>query len=83
MASWTGKKTFSIDNFMAGQAAEKFPRNFVIPSGARNLSFFSSAQPSERFLAPLGMTKIIRAISVRQGARIAFLVERCGPLNND
>jgi hypothetical protein len=30
---------------------------FVIPSGARNLSFFSLAKPQERFLAPLGMTK--------------------------
>jgi hypothetical protein len=47
------------------QAAEKTrprfrhsPHDFVIPSKARNLSFLSPAQPSERFLASLGMTKI-------------------------
>jgi hypothetical protein len=67
MASWTGKKTFSIETFLAGQSAENFsPRDFVIPSGARNLFFFSSAQPSERFLAPLGMTKI-RSFSAAWG----------------
>jgi hypothetical protein len=30
---------------------------FVIPSEARNLSFFSRAEAKERFLASLGMTK--------------------------
>jgi hypothetical protein len=30
---------------------------FVIPSEARNLSFFRWAQTKERFLASLGMTK--------------------------
>jgi hypothetical protein len=38
------------------QAAEEIV-NFVIPSKARNLSFFSWAKTEERFLAPLGMTK--------------------------
>jgi hypothetical protein len=32
-------------------------QNFVIPSEARNLSFFSWGQIEERFLASLGMTK--------------------------
>jgi hypothetical protein len=36
---------------------KKSPGYFVMPREARNLSFFSSAQPSERFLASLGMTK--------------------------
>jgi len=40
------------------QAAEERPRDFVITSEARNLSFFASAQPPERFLASLGMTKM-------------------------
>jgi hypothetical protein len=31
---------------------------FVIPNGARNLSFFSLVQIEESFLAPLGMTKV-------------------------
>jgi len=37
-------------------AAEKVVY-FVIPSEARNLSFFSCGQIEERFLASLGMTK--------------------------
>jgi hypothetical protein len=37
---------------------KKSPRPFVIPSEARNLSFFSWAWIEERFLASLGMTKI-------------------------
>jgi len=32
------------------------PHTFVIPSGARNLSFFGRIQTPEGFLAPLGMT---------------------------
>src|SRR5208282_5910863 len=36
---------------------KKFPTLFVIPSEARNLSYFSRAQTAERFLASLGMTK--------------------------
>jgi hypothetical protein len=40
----------------ASQAAEKVVY-FVIPSEARNLSFFSCGQIEERFLASLGMTK--------------------------
>ena len=31
---------------------------FVIPSEARNLSYFAGAHTEERFLASLGMTKI-------------------------
>jgi hypothetical protein len=31
--------------------------DFVIPSGARNLSFFSRARIEERVLTSLGMTK--------------------------
>ena len=34
--------------------------NSVIPSGARNLSFFCLTQTAERFLAPLGMTELIQ-----------------------
>jgi hypothetical protein len=37
---------------------ERIPYTFVIPSGAMNLSFFSRRKIEERFLAPLGMTKI-------------------------
>jgi hypothetical protein len=37
--------------------AKKVPTSFVIPSEARNLSFFSRASTGERFLASLGMTK--------------------------
>jgi hypothetical protein len=40
------------------QAPQKAPKHFVIPSEARNLSFFSWAQTRERFLASLGMTKL-------------------------
>jgi hypothetical protein len=36
---------------------KKGPTLFVIPSEARNLSFFSAGQIEERFLASLGMTK--------------------------
>jgi hypothetical protein len=36
---------------------KKWPILFVIPSGARNLSFISYVKIEERFLAPLGMTK--------------------------
>jgi hypothetical protein len=39
--------------------AEKVSHPFVIPSEARNLSFFSAGQTQERFLASLGMTKQI------------------------
>jgi hypothetical protein len=38
------------------QAAEK-TGPFVIPSGARNLSWVSARGKKERFLAPLGMKK--------------------------
>src|SRR5579863_7691394 len=41
------------------RAAEKVPHPFVIPSGARNLSFFSWPETKERFLAPLGMTNCL------------------------
>jgi hypothetical protein len=34
--------------------------SFIIPSEAGNLSFFSWAQIEERFLASLGMTKVVR-----------------------
>src|SRR5271165_3065027 len=37
---------------------KKHPTIFVIPRGARNLSWFSAHEKKERFLAPLGMTKI-------------------------
>jgi len=37
--------------------------NFVIPSEASNLSFFSRAEALERFLASLGMTKSCDAFS--------------------
>jgi hypothetical protein len=37
---------------------EKAPKLFVIPSEARNLSFFSWAWNEERFLASLGMTEL-------------------------
>src|SRR5580700_8512005 len=39
------------------RAAENGPPFFVIPSEARNPSFFSFGQIQERFLASLGMTK--------------------------
>src|ERR1700688_2648020 len=39
------------------ELAEKVPTFFVIPSEARNLSFFSWALIEERFLASLGMAK--------------------------
>jgi len=39
------------------RSAKKVPYPFVIPSEARNLSFFSWAHTEERFLASLGMTK--------------------------
>jgi hypothetical protein len=44
------------------QAAEKLIY-FVIPSEARNLSFFSWACIEERFLASLGMTKMVGTFS--------------------
>jgi hypothetical protein len=44
-------------NQQAEELAEKVPTFFVIPSEARNLSFFSWAWIEERFLASLGMTK--------------------------
>jgi hypothetical protein len=44
-------------NGTALQAAKKTFQNIVIPSEARNLSFFLWGQIEERFLAPLGMTK--------------------------
>jgi hypothetical protein len=40
-----------------GRRAAKKAQIFVIPSKARNLSFFSSVEIEERFLASLGMTK--------------------------
>jgi hypothetical protein len=43
----------------AEQIAEKAPKHFVIPSEAKNLSFFSRPQTQERFFASLGMTKLI------------------------
>jgi hypothetical protein len=36
----------------------KMSHTFVIPSEARNLSYFAGAHTEERFLASLGMTKI-------------------------
>jgi hypothetical protein len=41
----------------ADEAAEKLPNIPVIPSGARNLSFYSWAWTGKRFFASLGMTK--------------------------
>jgi hypothetical protein len=44
----------------AWQAAEKLPRNFVIPSDARNLSFFSSEEPVREIPRFARNDKIIR-----------------------
>jgi hypothetical protein len=41
----------------AEQDGKKHPTLFVIPSEARNLSFFSWAERVEKFLAPLGTKK--------------------------
>src|ERR1700680_529156 len=49
--------------FCHSPALFSFPYPFVIPSGARNLSFFSRPQTQERFLAPLGMTKCVTSPS--------------------
>jgi hypothetical protein len=46
----------------ASQAAEKVIY-FVIPSGARNLTWVWARGKKERFLAPLGMTKSFGAFS--------------------
>src|SRR5580692_6638136 len=43
---------------LAFHPVEKASEPFVIPSGARNLSFFSRAETKKRFLAPLGVTKL-------------------------
>jgi hypothetical protein len=51
-------KIFRPLNVAAEQAAEKVI-HFVIPSEARNLSFFALGQIEERFLASLGMTKSV------------------------
>jgi hypothetical protein len=58
----------------ASEAAEKCPPFFVIPSEARNLAFFSSAQTKERFLASLGMKKVnylFRSLFSRWGVVLA------------
>jgi hypothetical protein len=39
------------------EVAKKIQKHFVIPSGARNLSWSFAHEKKERFLAPLGMTK--------------------------
>jgi hypothetical protein len=46
--------TFVVRGFTV---AEKDPDLFAIPSGVRNLPYFSAAKTAERFLAPLGMTR--------------------------
>src|SRR5271165_5030465 len=60
------KQGYSISIFELKQIAEKAPRHFVIPSGARNLSFFLWAYTQERFLASLGMTKLTTFLAVCQ-----------------
>jgi hypothetical protein len=51
------QKLFVLSPHQTEQAAEKAPTFFVIPSEARNLSFFLWGEIEERFLASLGMTK--------------------------
>jgi len=47
---------YNIGGLATSPVAEE-AANFVIPSGARNLSAALANEKKERFLAPLGMTK--------------------------
>ena len=46
-----------MHNYAGGVQCGQGAPAFVIPSGARNRSFFARPQTAERFLAPLGMTE--------------------------
>ena len=47
-----------VCNKTPGQPGCAKKDNFAIPSGARNLSVLLAREKKERFLAPLGMTKV-------------------------